>query len=46
MVNFQFGFLEFIKIVRVGWLQADNKMKRNKKKNSSKHWATGFEVLR
>ena len=46
MVNFQFGFLEFIKTVRVGWLQADNKMKKNKKKNSLKHWATGFEVLR
>ena len=33
MVNFQFGFLEFIKTMRVGWLQADNKMKKNKKNN-------------
>ena len=46
MVNFQFGLLEFIKIVRVGWLQANNKIKKNKKKNSLKHWATKFEVLR
>ena len=46
MVNFQFGFLEFLKIVRARWLQADNKMKKNKKKNSLKHWVTGFEVLR
>ena len=46
MLNFQFGFFEFIKTVRVGWLQVDNKMKKNKKKNSLKHWATRFEVLR
>ena len=45
MVNFKFGFLEFIKTVRVGWLQADNIMKKNKKKNSLKHRATGVEVL-
>ena len=44
--EFQFGFGVLLKTVRVGWLQADNKMKKNKKKNSLKHWATGFEVLR
>ena len=44
--EFHFGFKEFIKTVRVGWLQADNKMKKNKKKNSLKHWSSGFEVLR
>ena len=36
----------FLKTVRVGWLQADNKIKKNKKNNSLNHWATGFEVLR
>ena len=46
MVNFQFRLLEVIKTVRVGWLEANNKMKKNKKKNSFKHWATRFEVLR
>ena len=44
--EFQFGFGVLLKTVRVGWLQADNKMKKNKKKNSLKHWVTGFEVLR
>ena len=29
----------------VDGLQTENKMKKNKKKNSLKHWATGFEVL-
>ena len=30
----------------VGWLVAtENKRKKNKKKNSLKHWATGFKVL-
>ena len=35
--EFQFGFGVLLKTVRVGWLQADNKMKKNKKKNSLKH---------
>ena len=35
-----------IKIVVYGGLQAKNKMKKNKKKNSLKHWATGFKILR
>ena len=29
----------------VDGLQTENKMKKNKKKNSLKHWATGFKVL-
>ena len=32
--EFQFGFGVLLKTVRVGWLQADNKMKKNKKNNS------------
>ena len=35
-----------IKTVVYGGLQAENKMKKNKKKNSLKHQATGVEVLR
>ena len=31
-----------VKTMRIGGLQAENKMKRNKKKNSLKHWATGL----
>ena len=31
-----------MKTVRVGCLQAENKIKKNKKKNSLKHWATGL----
>ena len=31
-----------VKTVRIGGLQAENKMKKNKKKNSLKHWATGL----
>ena len=34
--------LRFSKNRGVGWLQADNKMKKKKKKNSFKHWATGL----
>ena len=26
-------------------LQTENKMKKKRKKNSLKHWATGFKVL-
>ena len=29
----------------VDGLQTKNKMKKNKKKNSLKHWAIGFKVL-
>ena len=28
-----------------GWFATENKMKKNKKKNSLKHWATRFKVL-
>ena len=31
-----------IKIVVYGGLQAENKMKKHKKKNSLKHWAIGL----
>ena len=44
--NGEFG-LDF-KVVKnrgVNGLQTENKMKKNKKKNSFKHWATGFNVL-
>ena len=34
--------LRFAKNRGVGWLQADNKMKKTKKKNCLKHWATGL----
>ena len=30
------------KTLRIGGLQAKNKMKKNKKKNSLKHWATSL----
>ena len=40
--EFQFGFLGLIKTVVYGGLQAENKMKKNKKNNSLKHWAIGF----
>ena len=46
--EFQFGFyglmktMYFGKTVVYGGLQAKNKMKKNKKKNSLKHWATGL----
>ena len=38
--NLDIGIL--VKTVRIGGLQAENKMKKNKKKNSLKHWATGL----
>ena len=43
--NLDFGVL--VKTVRIGGLQAENKkkMKKNIKKDSLKHWATGFKVL-
>ena len=31
-----------VKTMIIGGLKAENKMKRNKKKNSLKHWATGL----
>ena len=31
-----------VKTVRIGGLQDENKMKKNKKMNSLKHWATGL----
>ena len=35
-----------VRLKTVGWLvETENKMKKNKKKNSLKHWATGFKVL-
>ena len=43
--EFQFGFLGLIKTVVYGGLHAENKMNKNKKKNSLKHRATGAEVL-
>ena len=36
----EYGIL--VKTVRIGGLQAENKMKKNNKKNSLKHWATGL----
>ena len=36
--NLDFGIL--VKTVRIGGLQAENKMKKNKKKNSLKHWCS------
>ena len=35
---FDYGIL--VKTVRIGGLQAENKMNKNKKKNSFKQWAT------
>ena len=43
--EFQFGFFGLIKTVVYGGLQAEYKMKKNKKENSLKHQATGVEVL-
>ena len=43
--EFKFGFLGLIKSVVYGGLQAEYKMKKNKKENSLKHRATGVEVL-
>ena len=40
--EFQFGFSGLGKNREVDGLQTENKMKKNKKKNSLKHWATGF----
>ena len=40
--EFQFGFGVLLKTVKVDGLQVENKMKKNKKKNSLKHWAAGF----
>ena len=42
MVNFNLDFKDFGKNRGVDGLQAENKMKKNKKKNSLKHWTTGF----
>ena len=42
MVNFNLDYGVVIKIVRVDGAQIKIKMKKNKKKNSLKHWATGF----
>ena len=43
--EFQFRFLGLMKIVVYGGLQTENKMNKNKKKNSLKHRAIGVEVL-
>ena len=40
--EFQFGFSGLGKNMGFDGLQIENKMKKNKKKNSLKHWATGF----
>ena len=40
--EFQFGLWDFVKIVVYGGLHAKNKMEKNKKKNSLKHWANGL----
>ena len=40
--EFQFEFGVLLKTVRVDGLQVENKMKKNKKKNSLKHWVAGF----
>ena len=37
--------LRFRKNRGVDGLQTKNKMKKNKKKNSLKHWATRFKVI-
>ena len=42
MVNFNLDYGVVIKIVRVDGVQIKIKMKKNKKKNSLKHCATGF----
>ena len=43
MVNFNLDFYGLGKNRGVGCLLAKNKMKKNKKKNSLKHWATGLK---
>ena len=45
MVNLVW-ILRFAKNKGVGWLQADNKMKKNKKKNSLNRQATGCEFYK
>ena len=40
--EFQFGFSGLGKNRGVDGSQTENKMNKNKKKNSLKHWATGF----
>ena len=40
--EFKFAFLGLIKIVVYGGLQDENKMTKNKKKNSLKHRAIGL----
>ena len=42
MMNFNLDYGVVIKTVRVDFVQIKIKMKKNKKKNSFKHWATGF----
>ena len=42
MVNFNLDYGVVIKSVRVDSVKIKIKMKKNKKKNSLKHWATGF----
>ena len=42
MVNFNLDYGNFVKTVVYGGLQAENKMEKNNKKNSLKHWATGL----
>ena len=42
MVNFNLDYGVVIKTVRVDGVQIKIKMKKNKKKNSLKHWAIGF----
>ena len=44
--NGEFGLdFKVVKNMGVNGLQTENKMNKNKKKNSLKHWATGFNVL-
>ena len=40
MVNFRLDFRVLVKTGELDGSQAKNKMKKNKKKNSLKHWAT------
>ena len=42
MVNFNLDYGVVIKTMRVDGVQIKIKMKKNTKKNSLKHWATGF----
>ena len=39
-MNFRLDFRASVKTVEVDGVQIDIKMKKNKKKNSLKHWAT------